>query len=128
MNPTPSKQSCLNLKRAVLYGLMDTLSQFDVSKYPEPQRATVMAALSEIVLMKLARQLYEELSATDQAILDKLDDEPTPEQSQRLWDFFRGHFPDLDARIQKLVEQEQIELKTRLDDMIELITQSRESS
>lgn len=95
---------------------MDLSAQLKLDEIPEPQRSTILAALTEIVLSKLALEAYDKLSAEDQAYLDGLDEGTSPDD---ILAFLQTRIPDLDAMTNRIIDEEKAELAQKTEQLMQ---------
>ncbi len=98
---------------------MDLSNQLQLNEIPEPQRSTILAALTEIVLSKLALSVFDKLSNEDQAYLQNLDEgKATPDD---VLAFLQSRLPGLDSMINQIIEQEKVELSDKTNQLLQVM-------
>jgi hypothetical protein len=103
----------------------DLTQEFNLQEFPEPARSTILAALTEIVLAKLAEAAYERLSESDRAELEKLPESTDP---QTLLNFLHDKVPGLDGLADTIIAEEKAELSEKIRQMVALIRQESGSA
>jgi len=106
---------CYNQSMTSVQDMLNT----KVQDLPEPQRSTIIAGMTQLVLLKLVEQLTEKLSSTDQLELEGMIDRQASEKE--IFDFLKTKFPDLEARAEQIAAKERIQLDEKLKQLLELI-------
>lgn len=103
--------------------MITSLAGLTPASLPEPQRKTIIAGLTQVVLLRLVDDLSQELSVEDRKKVEMLVDENSSENV--LFDFLKTRFPDFDQRVSKIVEEEKIELEKKLQQLLKLINDKK---
>jgi len=110
---------CYNQSMTSVQDMLNT----KVQDLPEPQRSTIIAGMTQLVLLKLVEQLTEKLSSTDQLELEGMIDRAASEKE--IFDFLKKKFPDLEARAEQIAAKERIQLDEKMKALLELIEKNK---
>ncbi len=94
-----------------------------IQDVPEPQRSTLIAGMTQLVLLKLVEELTAKLAPDQQQELEALIDRKASEQE--IFDFLKQKFPDLEARAEQIAVRERVELDEKLKQLLELIDKDK---
>ncbi len=99
--------------------MITSLAGLTPASLPEPQRKTIVAGLTQVVLLRLVDELSRDLNDEDRKKVEGIVDSNSSEDV--LFDFLKTRFPDFDQRVNKIVEEEKVELEQKLQQLLTLI-------
>lgn len=103
--------------------MITSLAGLTPATLPEPQRKTIVAGLTQVVLLRLVDELSKALIDEDRKKVEEMVENNSSEVV--LFDFLKSRFPNFDQRVTKIVEEEKIELDQKLQQLLKLINSKK---
>ena len=91
----------------------------NIQDIPQPQRSTIVAALTEIVMGRLTEELYMKLSPEDKTELERIAEDPDPRD--KIYTFLKSRFPEFEERARQIAVDEKQELEEKVRNMVQVI-------